>query len=105
MKETLAKERKEKAQEVLTEVKIVNAFKNAARYNEEDRLFAVADVDGNSMIDFDEFCNLTANEGVSEHKLKELFDKFDVDHSGMLDLQEFAAYLRHTGAIAPDSKW
>jgi len=68
-------------------------------------LFAAADADGNSLIDFEEFCNLEANEGVSEDTLKELFHKFDTDKSGELDLQEFAAYLRYTGAIAPESKW
>ena len=105
MKTQLDKERKDKAREILAQVKVVSAFKDAKRYNAEDAAFAVADLDGNSLIDFEEFCKLEANEGQSEDKLKALFQEFDVDESGQLDLQEFSAYLKKTGGLLPKTKW
>lgn len=56
--------------------------------------FAAADADGNSLIDFEEFCKIEANEGKSRDNLRDLFAQFDADGNGHLDLAEFHAYVK-----------
>jgi len=56
--------------------------------------FAAADTNGDSAVDFEEFCNVEEAAGASREQLKELFDRFDADKSGKLDLEEFRAYLQ-----------
>jgi hypothetical protein len=55
--------------------------------------FAAADADCNSLIDFEEFCKLEANEGKSRDNLRDLFAQFDADRNGHLDEAEFRAYV------------
>jgi len=70
-------------------------------------IFERADSDGEGTLDFDEFCKVECNQGVSRDELRAIFDKLDVDKGGTLTKEEFQRWkdLDRPGAAIDEDKF
>lgn len=64
--------------------------------NEINNIIKNIDLDGNKVIDFNEFliCTISREKVLTPDNLKTFFDNFDLEHKGKLTPEKFAAYFQ-----------
>ena len=80
---------------VLSKAEIVNGYKKAygkVDENEIDNMIKSIDLDGNGVIDYNEFlvCSMNKEKILRNDNLKICFDEFDTDHSGKISVDEIS---------------
>jgi calcium-dependent protein kinase len=78
---------------VLSREEIVNGYRKTygkVDENEIDNMIKSIDLDGNGVIDYNEFltCSMNQEKIMRNDNLKLCFDEFDTDHSGKISLDE-----------------
>jgi len=87
---------------VLSREEIVNGYRKTygkVDENEIDNMIKSIDLDGNGVIDYNEFltCSMNQEKIMRNDNLKMCFDEFDTDHSGKISLDEIGNIFKRGG--------